>query len=279
MNSNGRYVAEKGAEVKALWFSDANAKYTKESGATVNEYAPDTTIKAAIEAQLTNDDVIVSGNRDGVRDESIKAITDEIKKEEGDTPVGKPITSDADLTSALANGGAYYVDKDFTITTVKPVADKAVTIDLNGKTISIAENVPLNEAKCIIASYSTLTFNDSVGGGSVIYASSSAHSDALFGFFGQGCVIINGGSYLSGSDFMFGGVGEKAHEAIIINNGSVLGKIGYLVGTVLLNCETSITCQNDFMPWSSMGVVKAGDGFVLNNPTPASTMVYVSTKA
>lgn len=279
MASNGRYVAEKGAEVKALWFSDANAKYTKESGATVNEYAPDTTIKAAIEAQLTNDDVIVSGDHDGVKSDAIDAITKEINKEEGIAPVGNPITSDADLTSALANGGEYYVDKDFTITTVKPIADKAVTIDLNGKKISIAENVPLNDADCIIASYSTLTFNDSVGGGSVIYASSSAHSDALFGFFGQGCVIINGGSYLSGSDFMFGGAGEKTHEAIIINNGSVLGKIGYLVGTVLLNCETSITCQNDLMPWSFMGVVKAGDGFVLNNPTPASTMVYVSTKA
>lgn len=83
MNSNGRYVAEKGAEVKALWFSNADAKYTKESGATVNEYAPTTAIKAAIEAQLTNDDVIVSDNKDDVKSDAVEAITEEINKEEG----------------------------------------------------------------------------------------------------------------------------------------------------------------------------------------------------
>ena len=91
MASTGRYVAEKGAEVKALWFSNENAKYTKQSGATVNEYAPDTTIKAKIEAQLTNDDVIVSGDHDGVKSNAIEAITAEINKEEGVEPVNPPV--------------------------------------------------------------------------------------------------------------------------------------------------------------------------------------------
>ena len=138
MNSNGRYVAEKGAEVKALWFSDANAKYTKQSGATVNEYAPTTAIKAAIEAQLTNDDVIVSDNKDDVKSNAVEAITEEINKEEGVVEQAIELTQ-TNYRSAIVPGKTEYIlGEDILIdgqTFVVP-ADCVVNLNMNGHNIT-----------------------------------------------------------------------------------------------------------------------------------------------
>lgn len=144
MASSGRYVAEKGAEVKALWFSNENAKYTKESGATVNEYAPSTAIKSAIEAQLTNDDVILSDDehKNGVKDGAIEAITEEINKEEGIVDQAIEVTQSNYRTVFVPGKTNYILTEDIVGTTVNFVIPEGCTVnlDLNGHSITCAFN-------------------------------------------------------------------------------------------------------------------------------------------
>lgn len=284
MASNGRYVAEKGAEVKALWFSNASAKYTKESGTTVNEYAPDTTIKAAIEAQLTNDDVIVSGDHDGVKSDAIKAITEEINKEEGVTPskpVGNPINNFTDLQAAFTNGGVYYLNASFDITE-QVSAHQDLTIDLNGKTLSVNIDHKTTD-QCAMAIYgpATLIFKDGVGTGSVLNIR-NVDNDTVFGFYSQQAVFqIDGGTYLAENthDCLFGGLSNGG--IFRINGGSIYGYCNYLTGfptapTVYMNQVMNLEFYLDTAIMVPMTVTTENDSIrVYQDPSSTSqNLIY-----
>lgn len=80
--NTGRFVAEKGCNIKALWFSDAGAKYEKLSGAKVEEYASSDEIKTEIEKQLVNDEVIFSNkSKEDVKQEAIEELDNEVNPE------------------------------------------------------------------------------------------------------------------------------------------------------------------------------------------------------
>lgn len=77
--NTGRFVAEKGCDIKALWFSDAGAKYEKLSGAKVEEYASSDEIKTKIEKQLVNDEVIFSNkSKEDVKKDAIEELDNEV---------------------------------------------------------------------------------------------------------------------------------------------------------------------------------------------------------
>lgn len=105
--NTGRYVAEKGCNIKALWFSDAGAQYEKLSGAKVEEYASSDEIKTAIEHQLVNDEVIFGANHDEVKQEAIDELNNEVNP-----PVPVHDLTPEDKT-AQAQGKQVYIDGEY----------------------------------------------------------------------------------------------------------------------------------------------------------------------
>ena len=288
MASTGRYVAEKGAEVKALWFS-ANAQYTKKSGATVNEYASNETIEHAIENQTTNDaDVIIpEKSKEAVRVDAINEITKEINKEEGIE--GNPITNEKEFEAALTASGSYYLANDINITSGKTTgANLDIVIDLHGCKINlgaISNPADMGEGDCVISVYrSSLVFDDTVGGGMVRYITSDIHPDAVIGVLEASAKLtINGGTFLSATeDGLFGGVVGKPNIALEINGGTIYGHVTTLVGTIKMNCEITIHCYDAEGMWDDwpygMNNVVGGDGYSISHSVTGDIHNFTATK-
>lgn len=187
----------------------------------------------------------------------VREILDSLQPE---GPEGIGIATFAELQTAFATGGVYYLTNNFEVTNAIQTTHDLV-LDLNG------HNLYLNSANqidgtVISALNCNLTFNDSLGNGGV-YNIKEGYTDALFGMFGTANFTINGGTFLSTHDMLFGGVGGSAGGSFTINGGTILGYVGTLQGkTIVLGTEMTLYSYEEFMTLEDLGSsVVAAEGY------------------
>lgn len=197
----------------------------------------------------------------------VQKILDSLQPE---GPEGIGIATFAELQTAFATGGVYYLTNNFEVTNAIQTTHDLV-LDLNG------HNLYLNSANqidntVISASNCNLTFNDSLGTGGIFNIKNS-YTDALFGMFGTGNFTINGGTFLSTDDMLFGGVGGVSGGSFTINGGTILGYVGTLQGkTIVLGTEMTLYSYEEYLTLENLGSsVVAAEGYSV-------TKTYESTQ-
>lgn len=275
----GDFVAEGSANIKVLYFTDENADYTKISGAVVNEYAKTQGVKDALDltGSAVRGDIQVKSESEMVSiiGDAIAEFNKEVNP--GPAMVGSPVANFEELQAAFATGGEYYLTDNFEVTSAIQTTHDLV-LDLNGHNLSLNSSNNIS-ATVVSAQNCNITFNDSVGTGG-IYNIKESYTDALFGMFGAGDFTINGGTFLSTNDMLFGGVGGSSGGRFLINGGTILGYVGTLQGkTIVLGQEMTLTYFNDMLPLEFLDThVVGAEGYTVTKNDSGDYTYYVCTR-
>ena len=273
----GHYVAEPGAVVKAV-YTTSNASIIDRNGGTIEK-------AYGSEAAVTNPEgnVVLEPFDSNVSMEDIQeAAYDDLNREvnppSGPALVGSPVSNFLELAAAFANGGEYYLTDNFEVTSALQTTHNLV-LDLNGHNLNLNSSNNIS-ATVLSASNCNITFNDSLGTGG-IYNIKESYTDALFGMFGAGDFIINGGTFLSTDDMLFGGVGGTSGGRFVINGGTILGYVGTLQGkTIVLGQEMTLKYVNDALPLEFLDThVVGAEGYTVTKIGDWDPIIYyVCTK-
>ena len=275
----GRFVADAGAVVKQAYVTDPEALLTKEGNGVYENvpYAATEAIKdghAGVPLQYDSE-----ATEEGIKEAGIEEVTPAPEVE------GDPIENFDDLKAAFAEAGshAYYFADDILMAEAISCAVETInlTIDLNGHKWEIGDGVEVIEAGdvngivCLSKPGQKLTIKDSAGTGLVVYQNPGNHVDAVFAIAGRATLDIQGGSFVSVSDMLFGGVAFNFRYG----GGSIYGYLGTIANSTLqIDAPVTLKITNDMLPFSFLGnTVTVGEGLTKTETSEGNYTVITVT--